>query len=52
MLGVVTRLAIFSLRGMHRVKYAVLRSDSEVRQEDIDAVSWFSKWINYDFKEI
>ena len=31
---------------------AVLRGDVEVGQGDIDCVSWLSKWINYDFKEI
>ena len=31
---------------------AVLRNDSEVRQEDIDKIMELSKWINYDFKEI
>ena len=31
---------------------AVLRGDTEIRQDDIDCVSKFSKWINYDFKEV
>ena len=31
---------------------AIMRGNSEITQEDIDTVTWLSKWINYDFKEI
>jgi hypothetical protein len=31
---------------------AVLKGDSQVRQEDIDTIVWLSNWINYDFKEL
>jgi len=31
---------------------AVLRGDVKLKQDHIDTVSWLSKWINYDFKEI
>ena len=31
---------------------AVIKGNSEVKQEDIDVIVWLSKWLNYDFKEI
>lgn len=31
---------------------AVLRRDTEVRQENIDVMAWLSKWINYDFNKV
>lgn len=31
---------------------AILRGDTEIRQMDIDTISWLSNWINYDFKEV
>jgi len=31
---------------------AILRGGTEIRQEDIDTISWLCNWINYDFKEI
>ncbi len=31
---------------------AIIGGHTEITQEDIDAIVWLSKWINYDFKEI
>ena len=31
---------------------AILKGRSEILQEDIDTITWLSKWTNYDFKEL
>lgn len=32
--------------------HAVYRGDTEIKQEDIDAIARLQNWINYDFKEL